>query len=515
MKRFFFPLFWKFTIAIILVVAVFGSINIYLIWSKVYTSLQKESEKRGLYISRSLAQEAVNPMLYQDYIALQQLIDNIMSIDKSVSYAFIMDDKMNVLVHSFKQGFPTQLRTANRAKSPDLPGIRLIIPVHSNGVIIRDIAMPIMQGKLGTVRVGILEEGIAHDVRATIRVMLLMVGVFLVIGIGGAFLFARFINRPVQEISEVADRLELDSLKRQVQPRVSIREKFLGRWRLPVRAIDELDLLAQKFNDMIARLEDAYAKLQTAQKKLIQSEKMASIGTLSAGIAHEINNPIAGLQNCIRRIARKPSDIKQNQRYLKMMEEAAEKIERVVRGLLDYTRQEEIDFDPVDCREVIEKALLLTAYNLEKSRITITKELPADLPVVSGSANHLQQVMVNLILNSIDAINENCNHNPGCERRIIISAKTDNEWLFISLQDTGVGISPEVKEKIFDPFYTTKPVGYGTGLGLSVCFNIIRTHKGKIEVQSHPGAGTIFTIQLPIYQLQTEDSDVPLKYNHR
>ncbi|RMF61871.1 MAG: HAMP domain-containing protein [Calditrichaeota bacterium] len=504
MRRFFFPLFWKFTVAIILIVTVFGSINLYLIWSRVYTSLEEESEKRGKYISHSLAREAINPILYSDYISLQELLWNVQRIDSTVQYIFVLDEKGSVLVHTFEEGVPLELLRVNKLAPNVSEQVLLITPKGEDGRIIRDIAVPILKGKLGTVRIGILEESIARNVNATIQVLLIMVGVFLLIGIIGAFAFAQFINNPVREISRIADQLDLNALQYRSQPRVRIREKLLGLWQMPWRAEDELDLLAERFNGMISRLEDAYIELEQAHKSLLQSEKLASIGTLSAGIAHEINNPIAGLQNCLRRIKDHPENIPQNRKYLEMMDEAVKKIERVVRALLDYTRKEDFFFEPIDCTVLVEKALLLIAYQLEKARISVTKEIPSDLPPLYGSLNHLEQVLVNLLINSVHAINERRKVEPNCPSRIQITASDTGEHLQIALSDTGSGISPEHLEKIFDPFFTTKRVGEGTGLGLSVCYKIVEAHRGEITVKSKEGEGTTFYIHLPYYREEEE-----------
>ncbi len=501
MKRFFFPLFWKFAIAIIAIVAVFGSINIFLIWSEVYTSLERESEKRARYISHYLASEMVNPLLYEDYILLQQMLQNVRNIDPTVEYAFILDRQNKVLVHTFDGGFPLQLITANVVSKGQAESIRLITPKGAEEKVIRDIAVPILQGKLGTIRVGLLEADIGRDVQKTIKILLTMVGIFLIIGLFGAFAFAKFITNPVHEISRVADNLDLDVLKLRSQPRVKIRGKLFGKWKLPIRATDELDQLAEKFNGMIERLENAYVELQKAHTSLIQSEKMASVGIFSSGIAHEINNPIAGLQNCIRRIMHDPTNIEQNQKYFVMMSEATDKIEKIVRELLEFTRKEQLSFKMINFAEIVEKALLLTAYNLEKSRVSITNELSPNLPEIPGSANHLQQVIVNLLLNAVDAIEENCRKNPDCSRKILITGNiVEENWLSFSVNDSGAGMTDQIREKIFDPFFTTKAAGKGTGLGLSVSFKIVQAHNGKFIVDSIPGAGTTMTILLPLTQ---------------
>ena len=316
MRQLTIPLFWKFTISIIAIVCIFGSTNVILIWNNVYKALENESEKRGLYIGHSLAEESIDLLLYEDYITLQHLVENVTEIDSSVKYVFILNEQKKVLVHTFLSGFPYELIKANTIEDEQDENISLIVPKGSSNKILRDIAVPILDGKLGTIRVGILEEGIRSDVNNTIRTLLIMVVVFLAIGIAGAFVFSHIITIPIDEISKVVDKLDFDSFKFRLQPRIKEREKLFGRWKIFYHTKDELDLLMKKINGMISRLEDAYSDLEKAQSTLIQSEKLASVGTLSAGLAHEINNPIAGLQNCLRRISKNPSNMYQNQKYL-------------------------------------------------------------------------------------------------------------------------------------------------------------------------------------------------------
>ncbi len=504
MKRIYVPLFWKFTLAIIGVVALFGSINALLIRRNVYSSLQQESQKRGLYIARSIAEEAVEPYLYEDFIAMQKLVDAVRRIDATVEYVFIVDGDGRVLVHSFPETVPQELVAANRLAPGDSLSVRLIRPVEEPERLIRDIAVP-LESLPATVRVGIEEHRILAQVMHTLRTLLTMVGVFLVVGIVGALVFALFITRPIRAISRVADRLNLDALKARSQPRIRVREKFLGRLPMLFRARDELDDLADRFNGMIDRLEDAYEELEAAYTKLVQSEKLASVGTLAAGIAHEINNPIAGMQNCLHRLSRDPGNVEQNRRYLELMQEATEKIERVVQGLLDYTRQDALAFEWTDVAEVVEKAVVLVTYQLEKSCITVTRDIPENLPPIWASAGHLQQVLVNLLLNSIDAIVERSEQDPTCDCRIVIRAAVGSvpegdgeEMLELMVEDSGIGIDEENLPKVFDPFFTTKEIGKGTGLGLAVCYKIVQSHGGDIQIKSRVNQGTCITVKLPI-----------------
>ena len=492
------PLFWKFSIAIIFIVIVFGSINSILIYNNVQTSLQQETEKRGLFIAKSIANQITSALLFEDYVTLQNTINSIKNIDSAIAYIFVLDVQGKLVVHTFEDSFPQSLISANTVSDNQQYNSQLIKFKGKGDELILDIAVPILSGKVGKVRVGILESFIQSDVQRTVNIFWIMVGVFLFFGIIGALVFANFITKPIKTIQNVADSIELSQIGKEQLPQIRIREKFLNRIKMLFRAEDEIDILADRFNQMIVRLDKAYRDLQNAQSNLIQSEKLATVGTLTAGLAHEINNPVAGLQNCIRRIKNDPSNIEQNKKYLVMMENAVDKIEKVVGNLLNFTRKQSGDFISISISEIIENSLLLVSHRLEKLRISVTNNLPADLPMIRGNKNQLEQVMLNLFINSVDSIEEKISKHPDSERRLNLSASIEDNFVKITVEDTGNGIPKNIMDKIFDPFFTTKSPGKGTGLGLSVVYNIIDAHQGKIYFESEEGKGTKVNFYLPI-----------------
>jgi two-component system NtrC family sensor kinase len=492
------PLFWKFSIAIIFIVIVFGSINSILIYNNVQSALQTETEKRALFIANSISHQIVSSLLFEDYVTLQNVINGIKEIDQNIDYIFIVDSKSNIVVHTFPINFPTQLLDANRLDENQKFKTQLINLKNKNEELILDVAVPILDGKIGNVRVGLKERSIQSDVQKTVNIFWIMVGVFLFFGIIGALVFANFITKPIKTIQNVADNIELSQIGKEQLPQIRIREKFLDRIKMLFRAEDEIDILADRFNQMIVRLDKAYRDLQNAQSNLIQSEKLATVGTLTAGLAHEINNPVAGLQNCIRRIQNDPNNLEQNKKYLAMMENAVDKIEKVVGNLLNFTRKQSGDFISISISEIIENSLLLVSHRLEKLRISVTNNIAADLPMIRGNKNQLEQVMLNLFINSIDSIEEKISKNPDSERRLILSASRESDFVKIKIEDTGSGIPKNIMDKIFDPFFTTKSPGKGTGLGLSVVYNIIDAHQGRIYFESEEGKGTIVNLYLKI-----------------
>ncbi len=460
----------KFVLAIVSIVITFGGINIFLIYHSVGRAIEDELRQRLDFMGDELAEDCVTPLLYRDHIRLQKLVDNVTRIDQDIGYCFILDPEEKVVVHSFNRGFPEGLGHVNSLKAGELSHTIL---VDSGEEVYRDIASPILSGSLGTVRIGLRQHDVMTHVRDIMRVFIGMVMLFLAIGIAGAFVAAGLITKPIDAIIDAAERFDPKSRPVRLEP----------------RSRDEIGYLTVTFNRMTARLNRLYEELRRSQQKLIQADKMAALGVMAAGIAHEINNPLAGVKGGIRRILQAPEDEKQVDRYRPLINTSLDHIEKVVENLLWFAREREDVVEPIDLGEVIEKAFLLVAHRLKDNGIRVRHNRPPNLPLVPGNPQHLQQVMMNLLLNAADAM-------PDGGDLTIETGCRDSDCL-IRVTDTGRGIDPKDLGRVFDPFFTTKRAGEGTGLGLSVSYRIVKTHGGDMSVKSSPGEGTTFTVTLP------------------
>lgn len=233
--------------------------------------------------------------------------------------------------------------------------------------------------------------------------------------------------------------------------------------------------------------------LRSTQEGLIQAEKLTSLGQLAASVAHEINNPLAGVLVYTQLLAKKiNSDTFSKEsatEYLSKMETELIRSSRLIRNLLDFARQSPPRFWEVDINEVINRSFELAAHSAQLQHVQVLKELDPALPRISADFDQLQQVCTNLIMNAIQAM-----PNGGT---LTIRTSADNTQVKIEVQDTGVGISPENMRKLFTPFFTTKREVKGVGLGLAVSYGIVQRHRGRIEVQSKEGEGTTFNVYLP------------------
>jgi PAS domain S-box-containing protein len=235
-------------------------------------------------------------------------------------------------------------------------------------------------------------------------------------------------------------------------------------------------------------LEDVTARVRL-EEQLQHSEKMASIGLLAAGVAHEVNTPLTGISSYTQMLREQidPADL----RYplLEKIEKQTFRAAKIINNLLNFARSGSAEMEPLHTHKILDDVLSLVEHQLEKSRIKVRKEFAEELPRVRGNENRLQQVFFNLILNARDAMPRG--------GWLTLATRADDDTIVVEVRDTGVGIRREDIRRIYDPFYTTKGIGRGTGLGLSVSYGILQEHGGAIFVDSVQGKGTTFQIALP------------------
>jgi two-component system NtrC family sensor kinase len=285
----------------------------------------------------------------------------------------------------------------------------------------------------------------------------------------------RSLLRPIGRIVEMSKRVAAGNLSARVRIRPPGEMGFL------CQAIDQMA-------DAVAQREKALE--QATQRQIGQSEKLASVGRMAAGIAHEINNPLTGLLTFEHLLKDEKSLSLKGREYLDIMYKETSRMRGIVMGLLNFARESPAEMALADVNEIIRQWITLVRNQKDFSDIMIEEQLAKGLPSVHADANQLQQVLVNLSLNACEAMPEG--------GTLTISTWEENQHVLVSIADTGHGINEEHLEKVFDPFFTTKPVGKGTGLGLSVSYGIIRQHGGVIKVKSQEGQGTVFTFTLPV-----------------
>ncbi len=265
--------------------------------------------------------------------------------------------------------------------------------------------------------------------------------------------------------------------------------------------------LYRQARERSARLEQALADLRLAQQRLVQSERLSAIGELVAGVAHELNNPLTavlGFATILQQ--RAPAEL---QADVAPIMEGANRARRIVQNLLTFARQQAAEMEEVDLNQAVRRVLNLYGYLLRSDNVIVEERLAPNLPTTVADMTAVQQVLLNLINNARQALD-----GWEGERRIVIRTYLGadgegGERLGVEVADSGPGIAPEHLPLVFEPFFTTKPVGEGTGLGLSICYGIVKQYGGDIRVESAPGQGARFTVELPVRHAYPAEADAP------
>ncbi len=313
-------------------------------------------------------------------------------------------------------------------------------------------------------------------------------------------LVLRTISRPLQRITLAA----VDVSKGAYGTEVDLRNSN-----------DEIGLLAASFNEMSRKMASDIDELNSLNEQLIRAEKLAAMGTLAAGVAHEVNNPLASISSLVQMMRAQEGHSVETRERLNLVSAQIERIKQVTQDMTNFARTRPAAKADVNINSIIRTALRLASFDKSFQELEVETLLDNDLPKVFADEDQLQQVFLNLFLNARDAVSErlavssqqsdppnstNSTNSTNSINSIDLSIRTSTTATHVSIEiaDTGVGIDAVAAGQIFDPFYTTKPAGQGTGLGLAVCYGIVTAHGGRIEVSPNQPNGTRFSIFLPV-----------------
>jgi two-component system NtrC family sensor kinase len=335
------------------------------------------------------------------------------------------------------------------------------------------------QKVLGVLDITMPLDAVDRDLRAgQMRLLTFAVLAIVAISLMTYWLVEYIVLKPIGKIVEATQKIAAGDLNHTLE----------------IRTRDEIGKLGESFNVMMGELADA-------QRQLIQSNKLSSMGRLAAGVAHEINNPLTGVLTYSSFLLKKADEDDELKEDLNVIVRETIRCRDIVKSLLDFSRQSVSEKRPIQVNETIQNAYRIVQNQLAIQKIRVDLQLQEDLPLIEADKNQIQQVLVNLLVNAADATGDDGG---------VITVRTDvverpkpdeghgasDEWVRIRVSDTGCGIPKEQLGKIFDPFFTTK-VAKGTGLGLAIAWGIVEKHNGELEVASEVGKGTTFTILLP------------------
>ncbi|MEI9476274.1 MAG: ATP-binding protein [Deltaproteobacteria bacterium] len=417
----------------------------------------------------------------------------------------------------------TEIEKSGNILSVEYKTLILYSPLYVQGKIAGGIQMEVPIGDV-----------MDHLLRSQRMVLVSIILDALVLIVFGSFLLSRVLVKPLKDLVQLTQKISEGDFSRKIE--VTSKNEIGQLITSFNRMIDRLKENQENLENHLQSLESKNKQLKQTQEELIRTEKLASIGRFAAGVAHEVGNPLGAILGYTHILQKEGVDREEARDYLKRIEKEIERINRIVRELLDYARPSKFEIREVDVNKVVENTLSLLSYQKNFRNIETQLELQLDLPAMMGDESQLSQVFINIVLNAIDAMPtggtlrirteeyliENAYADPmpllGPPRRkgdpdesdyshirklnplsvMLMKFSRGDRVVKARISDTGVGIKKEDLERIFDPFFTTKDPDKGTGLGLSISLRIVESMGGEMRVESEVGKGSAFELYFPM-----------------
>lgn len=480
----------QFVLIAMLLVAVSSALWGWWAWHNERDLLYSSMEREGEQMVTSLASPIINALLYEEMGVIEEggLLDNFIEEIVNnpgliITYAFVADHTGKVLAHNrydeYGKVYTDRLTVEALSRTAHLS--RLTAPAKGETPVF-EIAMPLrIHGKRwGVLQVGVSTEPLQEELRRLTRRIVSTSSAFFLLGVLASYLIGRSMSQPLERLSAVMSSVSTENL---TVP-------------MPPSRPDEIGQLQESFTAMLQRLRQSEAERETAVAQLVQNEKLASLGKLVAGVAHEVNNPLGAINTCIFNIEQQSGSQARNLELIKL---GVQRIERIVRQLNDFCRTASLELLPIDSDRFFSESVEFGSLALKRHQIRLIAEdrcqPPLELLLDRGK---IQQVLLNLLNNAADA-------SPP-EGEIRLTSLTADGWYRLEVADQGEGIPEPIQQTIFDLFYTTKPAGEGTGVGLAICKSIVELHGGTITVASCPG-DTRFTVCLPLQRMEVPNAE--------
>jgi signal transduction histidine kinase len=467
----------------VLLVVLVGAILL-LVGQREVATITEESKAKAVLLARNLADRNLQSLFSWDIDGILRNIES--QIDDKLLYVVFYDRYATALVSNGAVAERAEIsgRGSSRLEGEVGPESAFAKPqeVWLAGRVrhVLEVEVPIFtegtNDKWGSVKVGLSLEDVQSAIRRT-RMALILIGVIgFLIGLAGAVVLARRIVRPIKRLVDGTVRIA--------------RGDFVHR--IPAAGQDEIGDLARSFNAMAEKLLVARMQMEEAQRRLVQSEKLAQIGRMTATIAHEIRNPLTSVKLNIQKVAEDSALPTVEKEHLALSQEGIVRIERFIKELLNFTRATELQKARFSIEQILDESVKLMKDAFPEKKIVVEKDVAARLPEVFVDGDRMRQVLLNLLRNAGEAIE--------AEGRIVLQATAEEAGgrrrIRIRISDNGPGIPEKDWETIFEPFYTTKPWGFG--LGLANARKLVELHGGTIRVVPRPGPGTTFEIFIPI-----------------
>jgi signal transduction histidine kinase len=468
--------FWTSVILILLMSGV-----LFIIQSREVRSIYQEKKERGLLMVRYISEMNVRRLILWDLDSIDENVSGLIRDDLAYIIFYDRDGRPVVVSESIAENAEILNQTSCAGEvSPEAVfySERKVV-MDGKSLEVMEIEIPVFipgsESKWGSVKIGLKLEDVLQRIQRT-RMVLLAVGLAaLLLTVIGSNLLARRITRPIKVLVEGTRRISRGDFS----------------YRIPVISSDEIGVLTRSFNEMVEQLQKARLQMEEANRRLVQAEKLASLGRLSATIAHEIRNPLTSVKLNLQKLSESEHLDELEKEHAAIAQEGIEQIEKFIKELLTYTRSTVLQRDYFSLQEILEESIKILLPCLQEKKVVLRKYYQSGLPPAYVDADRLRQVFLNVLRNAFEAVEE------GGQIEVVLTASSSSERLVfeVRISDNGCGIPEKDWENIFEPFFTTK--SSGAGLGLANARRIVEQHGGYIRVVKKDGPGSCFLITLP------------------
>lgn len=450
-----------------------------------------EVKKRALILARGLADASTNSLVTYNYVGVEQSL-SVATRSPDVVYAAVLDKEGNIAASSVRSA-PIQRFLTGPEGAPPPAGTDQIIKQRripgSSDETVYDVWVPVsIEGssqRWGTARLGVSLDSMHKEIART-RWQIVVFGLMaLFVGSLSSVILAQRITKPLQALIRGVAAVGQGDLTQQIN----------------IQTKDELGQLSTAFNEMTAQL----AKMRDLEERLRRADRLAALGTMAAGIAHDIRNPLTSILIFSQLMSMHHDDPDVRAKFDRVVPRELERVQAVIEDMMELARPSTLNLEPTNVREVLTQSLELFESQIATQGIKVTRELDGDQPFCMADRKRLHRCLSNLIANAVQAMPEGGD----LHARISLmggpalpngqaggASASPGSTIRVIIQDTGHGIPPDRLSRIFDPFYTTKEKGLG--LGMAITHRIVEDHKGTIDVQSQVGIGTTFTMDFPV-----------------
>ncbi|MCB2216986.1 MAG: HAMP domain-containing protein [Desulfobulbaceae bacterium] len=435
----------------------------------VIDSMREEFSRQGTSIVKNFADRITVSIIVGNRYDIEEAAREVINTENDIVYIYITDITGKIIFHTFDNGYPPDLLQWNPIAHSETPTSRLL---DTEVGLVRDIGLAVVSGMPSELHVGLSERRLTTTLSKIRTVILLVMALVIIIGGVLSLTLSRRVTRPLEDLVAFTQSLSRGEFGQQVV----------------VHSKDEIGLLSNTFNDLSKMLKIYRDNKEEHYRQMLQTEKLTALGRLSAGLAHEIRNPLTSIKSLFQAFQEKPEVTRQD---IKIVLAAVNQMDELVTKFLGFARTESFRPGIVYPNALLKQIAYLTQFQIKQNDIEVVYHLDKHIHV-QGDISMLRQALLNLVMNAIESMPEG--------GILALGTRKLNDHVEISIQDSGKGIDEGIRDIIFDPFFTTKDEG--TGLGLGIVYNIAQLHNGTVSFVSSNNI-TTFTIKLPI----TDEND--------